>query len=51
MAKTDILIIVKTYPEISNKHTETVCTAGVVADTKRFVRLYPIRGTFGDVML
>jgi hypothetical protein len=41
--KTDILIVAKTYPEISHKHTETVCTAGVLADSKTFVRLYPIR--------
>lgn len=43
MGKSDILIVVKTYPEISNKYTETVCTAGIIADTKKFVRLYPIR--------
>ena len=43
MEKSDILIAVKTYPEISNKYTETVCTAGIIADTKRLVRLYPIR--------
>ncbi len=43
MGKTDILIVVKTYPEISHKYTETVCTAGVLADSKTFVRLYPIR--------
>jgi hypothetical protein len=43
MKKSDILIVVKTYPEISNKYTETVCTAGIIADTKRLVRLYPIR--------
>jgi hypothetical protein len=41
MRKSDILIVVKTYPEISNKYTETVCTAGIIADTKRLVRLYP----------
>jgi len=43
MKKSDILIVVKTYPEISNKYTETVCTAGIIANTKRLVRLYPIR--------
>ena len=43
MEKTNILIVVKTYPEISRKYTETVCTAGIVADSKAFVRLYPIR--------
>jgi hypothetical protein len=43
LSKKDILIVVKTYPEISRKYTETVCTAGIVADTKKLVRLYPIR--------
>ena len=43
MGKTKILIVVKTYPEISRKYTETVCTAGILADRKTFVRLYPIR--------
>ena len=43
MGQKDILIVVKTYPEISAKHTETVCTAGILADTKILVRLYPIR--------
>ena len=43
MKKSNILIVVKTYPEISSKYTETVCTAGINADTKKLVRLYPIR--------
>ena len=43
MGQRDILIVVKTYPEISSKYTETVCTAGILADTKTLVRLYPIR--------
>ena len=43
MEKSDILICVKTYPEMSSKYTETVCTAGILAETKRMVRLYPIR--------
>jgi len=43
MGQEDILIVVKTYPEISSKYTETVCTAGILADTKTLVRLYPIR--------
>jgi len=38
----DILICVKTYPEYSQKYTETVCTAGVLRDTKELVRLYPV---------
>ncbi len=43
MAKKDILIFVKTYPEISRKYTETVCTAGILAESRSLVRLYPIR--------
>jgi hypothetical protein len=43
MKKSKILIVVKTYPEISSKYTETVCTAGISADTKKLMRLYPIR--------
>jgi len=43
MDKSDILIVVKTYPEMSAKYTETVCTAGILADTKELIRLYPIR--------
>lgn len=43
MGQKDILIVVKTYPEISTKYTETVCTAGILADTKTLVRLYPVR--------
>lgn len=43
MGKSDILIVVKTYPEISRKYTETVCTTGILAESKKMVRLYPIR--------
>lgn len=43
MTKKDILVIVKTYPEISRKYTETVCTAGILAESRSLVRLYPIR--------
>jgi hypothetical protein len=38
----DILICVKTYPEYSAKYTETVCTAGILKDTRRLIRLYPV---------
>lgn len=38
----DILICVKTYPEYSAKYTETVCTAGILKDTRKLIRLYPI---------
>lgn len=46
--KKDVLILVKTYPEYSVKYTETVCTAGILADTKCLVRLYPIRYRYLD---
>lgn len=36
-----ILIWGKTYPEISSKYYETVCTGGVLTDGT-FIRLYPI---------
>lgn len=41
--KQEILIIVKTYPEYSQKYTETVCTAGILKGNRKLVRLYPIR--------
>jgi len=41
--KQSILILAKTYPEISKKYTETVCTAGLHKATKKLIRLYPIR--------
>ena len=36
-----ILITVKTYPTISQKYDETVCTAGLTADGE-WIRLYPV---------
>lgn len=41
MAKDRILITVKTYPTLSRKYGETVCTAGVRADGS-WVRIYPV---------
>jgi hypothetical protein len=41
MAKTRVLITVKTYPTISKKYDELVCTAGFTEDGK-WIRLYPI---------
>lgn len=41
MSKTKILITVKTYPSISTKYEELVCTAGFTEDGK-WIRLYPI---------
>lgn len=42
-----ILIAVKTYPQPSAKHNETVCTAGMLKEG-RWVRLYPIPYRFMD---
>ncbi|HVY24021.1 MAG TPA: hypothetical protein VG962_11785 [Steroidobacteraceae bacterium] len=41
MSKERVLITVKTYPTISRKYGETVCTAGVRADGS-WVRIYPV---------
>lgn len=41
MNKERVLITVKTYPTLSRKHGETVCTAGVREDGT-WVRIYPV---------
>ena len=41
MARERILITVKTYPTLSRKYGETVCTAGVREDGS-WVRVYPV---------
>jgi len=41
MPRDRILITVKTYPTLSKKHGETVCTAGIRPDGS-WVRLYPV---------
>jgi len=38
----------KTYPAVSSKYVETVCTGGVTAEGE-FVRLYPVAFRFLDV--
>jgi hypothetical protein len=38
----EFLICVKTYPEYSMTYTETVCTAAVLRETGKLIRLYPI---------
>jgi hypothetical protein len=47
MQRREILIATKTYPAISQKYKETVCTAGVLLDSDekplQWVRIYPIR--------
>lgn len=42
-----ILITVKTYPQLSGTHTETVCTAGL-REGGRWVRIYPIAYRYLD---
>lgn len=41
MAKTRVLIVVKTYPTLSGKYDELVCTAGFLEDGS-WIRIYPI---------
>lgn len=41
MAKERVLITVKTYPTLSRKYGETVCTAGIREDGT-WVRIYPV---------
>ncbi len=38
-----IYILVKAYPQPSQHYEETVCCAGITADGKQLLRLYPIR--------
>ncbi|MCW3162127.1 hypothetical protein [Chryseobacterium oryctis] len=50
MAKTKVLITVKTYPAISEKYDELVCTAGFLEDGS-WIRIYPIqfrKKSFGE---
>lgn len=42
MPKTKVLITVKTYPAISGKYDELVCTAGFLENGK-WIRIYPIQ--------
>lgn len=42
MALTRVLITVKTYPTISTKYEELVCTAGFL-ENGRWIRIYPIQ--------
>lgn len=41
MALTKVLITVKTYPTISGKYDELVCTAGFLEDGT-WIRIYPV---------
>lgn len=42
MAKTKVLVAVKTYPAISSKYEELVCTAGFT-ENGTWIRIYPIQ--------
>jgi len=42
MEKKRIYIVIKTYPQISKKYAELVCTAGVLEDGS-WIRLYPVK--------
>jgi len=47
MERRKILIVTKTYPSISTKYGETVCTAGILLDENekslQWIRIYPVR--------
>lgn len=47
MERRKILIATKTYPSISKKYKETVCTAGILLDEDekplQWIRIYPVR--------
>ena len=47
MQRRKVLIATKTYPSISTKYKETVCTAGILLDDDekpvQWIRIYPIR--------
>lgn len=47
MAKTKVLISVKTYPALSGKYHELVCTAGFLEDGS-WIRIYPVPFRFID---
>ncbi|MEM9542371.1 MAG: hypothetical protein AAGA60_23120, partial [Cyanobacteria bacterium P01_E01_bin.42] len=52
MESRKILIATKTYPSISTKYKETVCTAGILLDDEerplQWIRIYPIRYRYLD---
>ena len=41
MALTKVLVTVKTYPTLSDKYDELVCTAGLREDGS-WIRIYPV---------
>ena len=53
MERRKILIATKTYPSISTKYKETVCTAGLLLDNNEkpleWIRIYPIRYRYLEI--
>jgi hypothetical protein len=41
--KKRVLIVAKTYPNLSRKYDRTVCTAGIDLDSGAWIRIFPIR--------
>ena len=48
MALAKVLITVKTYPTLSTKYEELVCTAGFREDGT-WIRIYPVQFHFNDL--
>ena len=41
--KKQVLVVAKTYPNLSKKYDRTVCTAGIDLQAKSWIRIFPIR--------
>ena len=41
--KKQVLVVAKTYPNLSQKYDRTVCTAGIDLETKSWIRIFPIQ--------
>lgn len=41
--KKRVLVVAKTYPNLSKKYDRTVCTAGIDLDNNQWIRIFPIR--------
>lgn len=41
--KKQVLVVAKTYPNLSQKYDRTVCTAGIDLNCKSWIRIFPIR--------
>jgi hypothetical protein len=42
-SKKRVLVVAKTYPNLSRKYDRTVCTAGIDLDANQWIRIFPIR--------